>query len=261
MINVGNCDTIVEAFQRQYRYTRHQRRLSEISSSRGPSPQTHNTDYPALKLALTRNKLQRRRYNAQTRLEKLTRETRCLSIRIERLKNSHILSPAVSAPRLKLAPVPQSPLSLTFRSRWTKERIAAENHRMLGKLLSPRRKFPINPSALHQIADYHKSEEYRTRLQKSNQPWKLTWMRRSAGHFLSTGSTSRGSIISKTAATSPRLSMTKSPAGDLWRDFMQNKKPGKDVKRTVSIGSTPRAGDHRVEAEVEEAYLSDFAEC
>jgi len=73
MINIYSCNSLSEAYQKQYKYAIHRRRLSEISNT---NQKSDDFSYETLKLKLTKNKIMRKQFEAQEKLDSLIKSQR-----------------------------------------------------------------------------------------------------------------------------------------------------------------------------------------
>lgn len=174
-MNINACDSISEAFQRQYSFQQHQKRLSELSDMSKEPTKIVNLEYNNLKLNLDKNRLKRRHHTEKDRLSEIERGNKALIERIShdfRKKRNELLQTDFNS---------ISKLSITSSKMWheqkKKEKIAEENQKTLEKIIFPCRNSPIHPSVEQQIKDHDKAMEYKERIQKSKQHWKVNFSR------------------------------------------------------------------------------------
>ena len=170
-MNIVTCDSISEAFQQQYKFDKHKKRLSEINEKGPEIKRVLNPEYDALRLDMFKNRLKRRHYNEQGRLVEIGRGNKAMFERISKLYTKKPVQNEMASVSKMIQD------SKIFPENMRKERIAEENSKILEKLLFPPRKSPVHPSAERLAKEHEKAMECRDRLQKSKQSWKSNFKR------------------------------------------------------------------------------------
>ncbi len=169
-MNVLACDSLSEAFQRQYQFTMHKKRLSEISVKREPSALQRNGSYESLRLELIKNKLKRRHNDAQDRLADIQRSNKALLDRISRhfkqKRNPEYENTDYSASKLLQS-------TRIVPEQVKQKKIAEENGQMLERLLFPGRQSPSHPSIVRELREHQKAVKCGEHMQKCKQAWRV----------------------------------------------------------------------------------------